>query len=258
MNIVRIQTGDTSAFAIASGDGTVTICDGSPFDSLTLTTDVRKLTDLTVLAPVVPGKIVGVGLNYRGHAAEHGLPLPAQPLIFFKPVSAVVGPQEPILVAEPSRRTDLEAELVVVIGKRARNVPEAEAVAYVLGYMCGNDVSERDAQREDNGWPGRSKGFDTFAPIGPSIQTDLAPSARIQARINDRLVQDSTIEDLIFPVPSLVSFVSSVVTLEPGDLIFTGTPAGVSPIRPGDVVSVSIEGIGSLDNPVELRPERAS
>ena len=147
---------------------------------------------------------------------------------------------------------------MVVIGKRATNVPEGEASGYVLGYTCGNDVSERDAQAEDNGWPGRSKGFDTFAPIGPSIQTDVDPSARIQARINGRVVQDSTIDDLIFSVPQLVSFVSSVVTLEPGDLIFTGTPAGVSPIRPGDVVSVWIEGIGSLDNPVELRAERAS
>jgi len=133
-----------------------------------------------------------------------------------------------------------------------------DAEGFVLGYTCGNDISERDAQVEDNGWPGRSKGFDTFAPIGPCIQTQLSPTARIQARINGDVVQDSTIDDLIFSVPRVISFISSVLTLEPGDLIFTGTPAGVSPIAPGDTVSVSIEGIGSLDNPVELRSKRAS
>lgn len=254
MNIFRLQdAANRIHFAYDQGDGTVVLCRGDLFTGVKPTKDTRDFADLKVLPPIMPGKIIGIGLNYRGHAQEHGLPVPDRPLMFFKPISAVVGPGDAIRVTTPDRRTDAEAELVVVIGRIASNVPEAHALDYVAGYTCGNDVSERDAQNEDKGWPGRSKGYDTFAPIGPSIATTIDPGARIQARINGRIVQDSRIDDLIFSIPELVSFVSSVVTLEPGDLIFTGTPAGVSPIRPGDEVSVTIDGVGALSNPVGAR-----
>ena len=252
MKVLRFVEGARVLHGIVDDEG-VHICDGTLLTGLAPTGDVRDIGTLTVIAPVDPGKIVGVGLNYRGHAEEHHAELPEQPLIFFKPTSAVIGPGEPILVGSAARRTELEAELVVVIGRTARDVTIREALDHVVGYTCGNDVSERTAQQEDGGWPGRSKGYRTFAPIGPAVETEVSPTARISARLNDRVVQDSRIDDLIFDVPALVSFVSSVVTLEPGDLIFTGTPAGVTPIGPGDTVSISIEGIGSLVNPVAPR-----
>lgn len=255
MKVLRVTVGAVPRYAIDNGDATVSLCDGDAWNGLTVTAERRDRGSLTILPPVVPGKIIGVGLNYRAHAAEHHAPIPSVPLLFFKPVSAVIGEREHIRVAGPQRRTDEEAELVVVIGRTASNVPESRALEFVAGYTCGNDVSERDAQAEDGGWPGRSKGYDTFAPIGPCMATDIPAGARISARINGRTVQDSTIDDLIFPVPRLVSFISSVVTLHPGDLIFTGTPSGVSPIAPGDEVAVTIEGIGTLVSPVASRTE---
>lgn len=258
MKVVRTRdAASIDRFAHDNGDGTVTICDGTPFNGLTPTEERRDLASLTLLAPVAPGKIIGVGLNYGGHAAEHGHAVPEIPLIFFKPPSAVIGPGETIRIDGRRRRTDAEAELVVVIGREASNVSEEDARSFVAGYTCGNDVSERDAQQEDNGWPGRSKGYDTFAPIGPCLVSELPEGARIRTRINGALAQDSAVDNLIFPVPRLISFISRVVTLLPGDLIFTGTPAGVSQLRPGDVVSVSIDGVGDLTNPVGLRGELA-
>lgn len=253
MRILRIDDHGVQRFAYDNGDGTAAICRGSWHEGWVPTGATVDLSSARLLPPVVPGKIIGVGLNYGDHAEEHGHAVPAVPLLFFKPVSAVIGPGQAIHVAGDHRRTDVEGELVVVIGRRARNVTEESALEHVAGYTCGNDVSERSAQAEDGGWPDRSKGYDTFAPIGPAVITRLPVGARVRTTINGEVIQDAPLDDLIFGVPRLVSFISSVTTLEPGDLIFTGTPSGVSAIRPGDQVVVTIDGVGTLDNPVAAR-----
>lgn len=257
MRLIRISDHEGQRFAYDTGDGTAAICRGSWHEGWVPTGATVDLSSARLLPPVIPGKIIGVGLNYGGHAKEHGRQIPAVPLLFFKPVSAVIGPGQAIHVAGDGRRTDAEGELVVVIGRRATRVTEGTAMEYVAGYTCGNDVSERPAQAEDGGWPDRSKGYDTFAPIGPAVATKLPAGARVRTTINGEAVQDASLDDLIFGVPRLVSFISCVTTLEPGDLIFTGTPSGVSAIRPGDHVAVTIDGVGTLDNTVAVRPADA-
>lgn len=208
------------------------------------------LDDVRLLAPVLPTKVVAIGLNYRDHAEEVGLPIPDEPLLFIKPASSIIGPAEPILLPPQSTRVDYEAELAVVIGKRARKVPQQKALEHVAGYTCLNDVTARDLQGRDRQWT-RSKGFDTFCPIGPWIETEVDPSdLRIELYLNGERKQQSRTSMLIFPVARLVEFVSSVMTLEPGDIIATGTTSGIGPMKAGDTVEVRIEGIGSLVNPV--------
>ena len=193
---------------------------------------------------------MGVGLNYRAHALEMGKPLPAEPLLFLKPPSAVIGPGTPIVLPPGYARVDYEGELGVVIGRRARNVTVARALEYVDGLTCALDITVRDLQKRDVQFT-RAKGFDTFCPLGPVIARGLDPSRlRLRTRLNGLVRQDSITEDLIFSVPELVAFVSGVMTLEPGDVISTGTPPGVGPLAPGDLVEVEIEGIGILRNPV--------
>jgi 2-keto-4-pentenoate hydratase/2-oxohepta-3-ene-1,7-dioic acid hydratase in catechol pathway len=212
-----------------------------------------------VLAPVAPSKIVAVGLNYRDHAAERGRPLPAQPMIFLKPSTAVVGPGDAVCVPTDVGRIDHEAELGIVIGRHARAVTRDEALGHVLGYTCVNDVTARDLQ--DRGIQySHCKGYDTFAPIGPCIATDLDASALdVAGLVNGEIRQQSNTRELIFDVAALVAFVSAVMTLRPGDVIATGTPAGIGPLQPGDLVTVRIEGIGELTNPVVAgAPRRAS
>jgi len=200
--------------------------------------------------PCAPTKIVGVGLNYRAHALEMGKPLPSEPLLFLKPPSAVIGSGTPIVLPTGYERVDYEGELGVVIGRRARNVPVARALEYVDGLTCALDITVRDLQKRDVQYT-RAKGFDTFCPLGPVIARGLDPShLRLLTRLNGLVRQDSSTEDLIFSVPELVAFVSGVMTLEPGDVISTGTPPGVGALCPGDVVEVEIEGIGILRNPV--------
>ena len=208
--------------------------------------------DGTALAPVAfaPSKIIGIGQNYRAHAAEMGKGLPAEPLMFLKPPSALCGDGAPIGRPAGHARVDHEAELGVVIGKRARRVRREDALAHVLGYVCVNDVTVRDLQQKDGQWT-RAKGFDSFCPVGPRLVSGLDPSnLRILARVNGAVRQDSRTSDLIFDVPTLIAFVSRHMTLEPGDLISTGTPAGVGNLVPGDVVEIELEGIGVLRNPV--------
>jgi 2-keto-4-pentenoate hydratase/2-oxohepta-3-ene-1,7-dioic acid hydratase in catechol pathway len=200
--------------------------------------------------PCQPTKIVALGLNYADHAAEAGLSLPRQPIIFLKPPTAVIGHQDQIVYPPMSQRVDYEAELAVVIGRWAKDVPVHEARRYILGYTCSNDVTARDLQQKDGQWT-RSKSFDTFCPLGPWIVTDLNPSElAITCRVNGKVQQTGNTKDMIFNVWSLVSFISRVMTLEPGDVIMTGTPAGVGPLSPGDVVEVEIEGIGILENKI--------
>ncbi|MCD6419123.1 MAG: fumarylacetoacetate hydrolase family protein [Synergistetes bacterium] len=209
-----------------------------------------NINDVKLLAPVVPTKIVALGLNYRDHSVEMSERLPDEPLLFMKPSSAVIGPGEQIIYPSQSSRVDYEAELGVVIGKTARWVKKEEAWSFILGYTCFNDVTARDLQSKDGQWT-RAKSFDTFAPIGPYIVTDIDPSDLfIRSYVNDDVKQDSRTSFLIFDIPYILEFVSSVMTLYPGDVIATGTPAGVGPLRVGDIVTIEIEGIGRLTNKV--------
>lgn len=200
--------------------------------------------------PVRPSKILCIGRNYAEHAAELGHDLPVEPLVFMKPPSALVGSGEAIVLPAISDRVDFEGELAVVIGQRCRHVPEEEAMAVVGGYTLLNDVTARDLQKKDGQWA-RAKGFDTFAPCGPRLVTDFDPSdVRLRTLVNGEVRQEGRTSQLIFGIPFLIAYLSRVMTLEAGDLISTGTPSGVGPLKPGDTVEVWVEGLGSLINPV--------
>ncbi len=220
----------------------------------------RPLDSGRLLAPVRPGKIVCIGRNYRAHAAELGNTVPVRPLLFHKPASAVIGPGETILLPPDSDRVEHEAELGVVIGRRARHLDPADALHAVLGFTCLNDVTARDLQRSDKQFA-RGKGFDTFCPLGPWIETEFDPTdVRVSCTVGDEVRQDGRTGLMVFDVPTLLATISRVMTLEPGDVIATGTPAGVGPLTDGDVVQVRIEGIGVLRNPVRRDlsvPDRA-
>jgi len=197
-----------------------------------------------------PSKIVAVGRNYVAHARELGNEVPTEPLIFLKPTSAIVGDQDDVFYPKASLRVDHEAELAVVIGRRCKDVNEGDAFDYVRGYTCANDVTARDLQETDDQWT-RAKGFDTFCPLGPQVVENLDPSSlRVVARVNGEVRQEGHTSDMLFGVPSLVAFISGVMTLEPGDVILTGTPPGVGPVQRGDLMEVEIEGIGVLRNRV--------
>ena len=209
------------------------------------------LKEVKLLTPVEPTKIVSVGLNYKEHAEELGMPVPDEPVIFLKPPSAIIGPEDSIYYPDSSSRVDYEAELGVVIQDRTRNISKEEGPEHIAGYACFNDVTARDLQKKDVQWT-RAKSFDTFAPIGPWIETELDPAdLKIRAFLNGELRQDSRTSEFIFPVPELISFISRVMTLYPGDVIATGTPSNIGPMKPGDEVIVEIEGIGYLRNRVE-------
>ena len=222
---------------------------GTVYGDFRIGTSPVPIGDVRVLPPVLPTKIVGIGRNYRDHARELGNPLPEEPLIFLKPPTAVVGHLDPVVMPPASARVDYEGEVGVVIRKRARQLRDGDAVDdYVLGYTCFNDVTARDLQARDGQFT-RAKGFDTFAAVGPCVATGLDPAAiRLKTFLNGKLVQSGTTADLIFSVPHLVRFLSRIMTLNPGDIIATGTPAGVGPTSPGDRVDVQIEGIGVLSN----------
>ena len=219
-------------------------------DSAKLGTRLGKLEDLKLRSPVLPGKVIGVGLNYKDHAEEMKQKLPEDPILFIKPKSSVIGPGDPIMLPPSSQRVDYESELGVVIYRPARNVSVESAKEYILGYTCVNDVSARDLQVKDGQWT-RAKGFDSFCPIGPWVETELDSSnLRIEGRLNGKVVQKSNTNNLNFNCFQLVSFISKVMTLEPGDVIATGTPSGIGPMKDGDEIVVWIEGIGELKNPV--------
>jgi 2-keto-4-pentenoate hydratase/2-oxohepta-3-ene-1,7-dioic acid hydratase in catechol pathway len=222
---------------------------GDPFGAWT-PGDPFSLEGVQLLSPVRPGKIVGIGLNYRDHAAERNKPLPERPLVFLKPPSAVIGPGDPIVLPPGVGRVDHEAELGVVIGRRVRNVPAHEARACIFGVTCVNDVTARDLQ--DRGVQfSHVKGYDTFAPIGPCIARGLdAADLEVTGLVNGHVRQRSTTRQLVFAIEDLIAFVSAIMTLEPGDVIATGTPAGIGPLVAGDTVTVRIAGVGELTNPV--------
>ena len=230
----------------------------SPFEPFSRSAASTPLKKVRLLAPVIPGKIICVGRNFAAHAAEHQAEVPELPLIFLKPPSSVIGPGETILLPPQSEQVEHEAELAVVIGQQGRWIRQEQAAAHILGYTIANDVTARDLQRSDNQWT-RGKGFDTFCPLGPWIETELDPSdLLITCSVNGQMRQMASTRDMVFNTSHLVAFVSSVMTLEPGDVILTGTPAGVGPLLHGDKVQVEIEGLGSLENTVRDSAQRAS
>jgi 2-keto-4-pentenoate hydratase/2-oxohepta-3-ene-1,7-dioic acid hydratase in catechol pathway len=254
MKILRFAVNGTIKYGILENDS-IRIMVGTPFsylqrpgNPLRLTGNRYRLQDVRLLAPCLPSKIVAVGLNYRKHAEETKLQIPSVPLIFLKPSTSVIGPEDKIIHPKVSKRVDYEGELAVVIGTKTRPMDKSRATEYILGYTCLNDVSARKEQQEDGQWT-RAKSYDTFAPIGPYIETDISPDGlKLETYLNGELRQSARTSDLIFPVDTLVSFISKIMTLLPGDIIATGTPSGIGPMKPGDIVEVKIENIGTLRN----------
>lgn len=250
MRFVRVARPDGPAFGVIHDDH-VALIDGHPFGRFTVTNMVAPLDEVRLLAPVIPSKILCVGRNYADHAAELGNEVPAEPLIFSKPATAVIGPGEPIRLPRLSEEVHHEAELAVVIGRLTRRVDADAALDAVLGYTCANDVTARDLQRRDGQWV-RAKGFDTFCPLGPWIDTDVVPGEGlpVRCRVDGEVRQDGSTADLVFDVASLVAYCAAFTTLLPGDVLLTGTPAGVGPLRAGQTVEVEVGGLGVLANPV--------
>lgn len=251
MKIVRVDAeADDITYGTVEPDG-IRLYHGSPLFQWERSETVLPITHVKLLAPVIPTKVVAVGRNYVDHAQEMQAQVPDTPIIFLKPPTSVIGPLAPIRIPSESVEVHHEAELAVVIGKVTRNVDAEDAGPHILGYTIANDVTARDLQRSDGQWT-RAKGFDTFCPLGPAIDTEFDPTEphRITCTVDDDLRQDGSTVDMVFGVADLVAFVSTVMTLLPGDVILTGTPAGVGPILPGDRVEIEIEGIGALMNPV--------
>ncbi|MEV4674703.1 MULTISPECIES: fumarylacetoacetate hydrolase family protein [Actinomadura] len=254
MRIARFSTDDGMSFGVVE-ENTVAAIAAHPFGEPTFTGQRLPLADVRLLAPILPSKIIAIGKNYADHVREMGGDAPpAEPVIFSKPSTAVIGPGEAITYPEKlSERVDHEGELAVVIGRMCREVPASRAAEVILGYTCANDVTARDLQQKDGQWT-RAKGFDTFCPIGPWIETEADPAdLAITTSVNGEVRQDARTSQLLHDVPALVEYVSQVMTLLPGDVILTGTPAGVGPMQIGDEVTVTIEGIGSLTNRVVSR-----
>jgi 2-keto-4-pentenoate hydratase/2-oxohepta-3-ene-1,7-dioic acid hydratase in catechol pathway len=258
MRIARFTTGEDPRYGIVEGepgDETITVVAGDPlYSQLTPTGEKVRLEEVRLLAPVIPrSKVVGIGRNYAEHAKEMGNELPTRPLVFFKPNTSVIGPDDPIVLPSFSEEVHYEGELAVVIGRICKDVPRERVSEVVLGYTCANDVTARDAQRTDGQWA-RAKGFDSSCPLGPWLETEIdIENLRLQTRLDGATVQDGSTSDLVFDVPELVTYVSAAFTLLPGDVILTGTPAGVGPVQHGQRVEVEIEGIGTLANPVVRR-----
>jgi 2-keto-4-pentenoate hydratase/2-oxohepta-3-ene-1,7-dioic acid hydratase in catechol pathway len=248
---VRYSLNGAISYGVLEGE-TVRELRGSPFGSASPTGKTLKLSEVRLLAPCEPSKVIAVGLNYRSHLGDRKPA--AYPGLFAKYPTSIVGPGEDILLPADAGNTHYEGELVVVIGKRAKNVSRADAAGYVFGVTAGNDVSERDWQRGDLQWF-RAKATDTFAPLGPAIVTGLNyGDLLLETKLNGEVVQSERTKDLIFDVPAIVSYVSQYVTLLPGDVIYTGTPDATKPMKPGDVVEVEIEGVGTLRNRVARAP----
>ena len=250
MKIVRYEDGaGTPAWGVLEDD-VVYAAEGEPFEDLAKTERVGELGAVKLLAPVRPSTVMCVGRNYKAHAEEFGNKVPSDPILFMKPPSSIVGPDQDIIYPPESSRVDPEAELVVVIGKPARRVPASEAFSVIGGYTCGNDVTARDIQKSDPGeqWT-RGKGFHTFCPIGPWIETDFDPSAvTVTCTVNGEERQKGNTSAFIFSIPFLIEYITQFMELLPGDLIMTGTPEGVAAVHRGNSITVSVEGLGSLTN----------
>ncbi len=257
MRIVRFASPSGMSFGVLDGDGQVAQIEGHPFGTISFTGRRFAQADVRLLSPILPSKVVGIGKNYADHIAEMNTgDAPKEPLMFLKPSTSVIGPEDAIRIPPGSTNVHHEAELAVVIGARgARHVRPDQVAGSIFGYTIGNDVTERDMQKSDGQWT-RAKGFDSFCPLGPWIETDLAGLGKdpadleITCRVDGELRQSGRTSQLLFDVPTLVSYISQVMTLLPGDVVLTGTPSGVGPIRPGQRVECAIEGLGSLVNSV--------
>ncbi len=251
MRLVRFRYGDRIATgAIDTGSDDIRVLRGTFFEDPIPTGEQVPLADVRLLAPVLPSKAVCVGKNYAAHAAEFGMEVPDEPLLFLKPSTAIVGPGDPIQLLPISKRIDYEGELAVVVGRLARGVRAEDAYRYILGYTCANDVTLRDLQKMDDQWA-RAKGFDGSCPLGPWVETELDPiDIRLETRLNGEIRQAAQTSDMVFGVAELIEYVTEFMTLLPGDVLLTGTPEGVGRLSDGDVVEVEVEGIGALSNPV--------
>ena len=261
MRIARFSVDDEPKYGLVETDdpeglvGTVAVLDSDPlYRPVQLTGEVLQLADVRLLAPVIPrSKVVCVGRNYADHAAELGNDVPAEPMIFLKPNTSVIGPRDGIVYPEQTNNLHFEGELAIVIGRICRDLPRERAEEVIFGYTIANDVTARDLQKSDGQWA-RAKGYDTFCPLGPWIQTDLDVSdVRVSTDLNGEPKQDGRTSQFIFDIPEVLAYITSFTTLLPGDVVLTGTPAGVGPMLPGDEVAVSVEGLGTLTNKVIVR-----
>ena len=260
MRIVRFSLQGEVSFGVVEGPGSdpadlvVAAVAGHPFAPLVFTGERHPLPSVRLLAPVLPSKVVCIGKNYADHVKEMGGgEAPVDPVVFLKPSTSVIGPGDPIVLPRNSNHVDHEAELGIVIGRLCREVPKERAHDVILGYTCGNDVTARDHQQHDGQWT-RGKSHDSFCPIGPWVETELdVRELAVQCAVDGQVRQDGSTKDLIHDVPAIVEWVTAFMTLLPGDVILTGTPAGVGPLVPGNAVTVLVEGIGPLTNPVVAR-----
>lgn len=249
MKVVRFKSDNQISYGFVEQDVILEVS-GFPYDEHYITGRDFPFDAATLLAPVDPSKVVAVGLNYVDHAKELKMPLPEEPILFLKPPGTVIGPGDEIVLPKQSSRVDYEAEIAFVIGKKAKNIPIEDAGEYIYGYTCANDVTARDLQEKDGQWT-RAKSFDTFCPVGPWVVTDIDPaSLDIKLILDGEIKQSSNTKNMIFDPHVLLTFISSVMTLNPGDIIIMGTPPGVGPIKTGQTVTVEIEQIGKLVNKV--------
>lgn len=262
MRIVRFSPGPDAGlgtdplFGILDEDNLITIIDGDPIYQGIVKTAARiELTKVRLLAPVIPrSKVVAIGKNYADHAAEMGSVVPDEPIIFLKSNTTIIGPGDTIVWPAMAPTIDYEAELAIVIGRLCKDVPKEKVNDVIFGYTLANDVTCRELQKKDGQWT-RAKGFDTFCPLGPWIETDFVPGTqRITATLNGEIKQDAHLNDMIFKVPDIIHFISQVMTLLPGDVIITGTPAGIGPMPAKSTIAISIEGLGQLTNRVSAQP----
>ncbi|NYT36424.1 DUF2437 domain-containing protein [Allopusillimonas soli] len=254
MKFARFSRNGQTSFGVVQ-DGRVKALRSDLFEQPDYSGEEYALDDLQLLAPVQPGKLVCVGLNYRLHAKESGLPVPDEPMLFMCSPDAIIATGDTIVLDSDTDRIDFEAEIAIVVSKTCKNVPSEQAANFIFGYTCANDVSNRDLQRKDGQFT-RAKSFDTYKPMGPWIETELDPdNVAIELRQNGETRQSSNTSDMIFSIGRIFEFVSSIMTLNAGDVIITGTPSGVGPMKGGDVIEISIEGIGSLSNKVASRQQ---
>lgn len=248
MKIVRIKSGDDISYGVADSEG-VLVYNGSPFVAWEPTENVVPWPSVNLLSPVIPTKVLCVGKNYEDHAAELDGEVPDEPLIFMKPATSVIGTNANVVHPTLSHEVHHEAELAAVISRPARNVKAEDASQYIFGYTAANDVTARDLQRKDGQWT-RAKGFDTFCPLGPAIETELDPLERLSVvcKVNGEVRQAGFTSDMVFGVAEVLEYITAFTTLLPGDVILTGTPAGVSKVEPGDLMEVEVDGIGTLTN----------
>jgi len=251
MRLLRFRHGDRiSTGAVQPGSDAVQVIAGTFFEDPLPTGEEVSIDDVMLLAPVLPSKLVCVGKNYAAHAAEFGMEVPDEPLLFLKPSTAVIGPGDPIRLLPINDRTDYEGEMAVVMGRLARNVRAEDASRFILGFTCANDVTLRDLQRTDDQWT-KAKGFDGSCPLGPWIETSVDPTdVFVETRLNGDVVQRTSTSEMVFGVAELIEYITTFMTLLPGDVLLTGTPEGVGRVRSGDVVEVEVEGVGTLRNGV--------